>query len=267
MRAVLEGRDLTRVFGHGLQALTAVDGVCLRLEEGRTLGIVGESGSGKSTLVHMLGGLVAPSSGTVLFDGRDVAALDREGRKAFRRAVQFIFQDPLGSMNPSFTVARVLDDPQRTLAPDRTKQERDARSRELLALVGLDAEVLSRHPRDLSGGQCQRLAIARALSCQPRVVVCDECTSALDVSVQAQILNLLRDVQERTGCAYLFVTHDMGVVSYMADDLLVLEHGRAVEQGLAASVLADPQAGFTNLLIQSAEGGGLEGKTGKEAQT
>ena len=263
---VLEGRGLARAFlvhggehaaradAKGLRrhALRAVDGVSFSLAAGRTLGVVGASGSGKSTLGELAGGLRRPTAGSVWFRGHDVATLDRAGRAAFRRGVQFVFQDPVASMNPSFTVARVLADPLRVMERGLSRAEARRRVEAMLERVGLPASVLDAYPRELSGGQCQRVAIARALLLGPQVVVCDECTSALDVSVQAQILNLLRDLQDDLGTAYLFISHDMGVVGYMADDVLVMQEGRAVEEGPAARVMGAPQAAYTRDLLAAA---------------
>ncbi len=252
MTALLEARGLTRVFGRGAQALTAVDGVDFSLEAGRTLGVVGASGSGKSTLGELAGGLQRPTAGELRFRGADVRALDRAGRRAFRRAVQFVFQDPQGSMDPAYSVERVLAEPLAMLERGLPRAERRARARAMLERVGLTPDALAARPHELSGGQCQRVAIARALLVHPAVVVCDECTSALDVSVQAQILNLLRDLQDELGIAYLFISHNMGVVSYMADDVLVMRAGRAVEFGPVDQVMGAPREAYTRELIAAA---------------
>ncbi len=254
---VLEAREVSRRFaarGPRRRGVLALDRVSCSLECGRTLGVVGTSGSGKSTLGEVMGGLLAPTSGEVLFDGRPLSGLGRDGRRGLRRSVQFVFQDPVASMNPSFTVARVLDDPQRVLDRGAGAARRRARSSELLEMVGLTDDVLGRRPAELSGGQAQRVAIARALLSHPRVVVCDECTSALDVSVQAQILNLLRDLQAREGVSLLFISHDIGVVSYMADEVVVLDAGRLVESAPTREVVEAPRAAQTRALIDAARG-------------
>lgn len=253
MTVLLEGENLVKTYGRGRRAFTALDGVGFRLEAGRTLGVVGSSGSGKTTLGELAGGLQRPTSGRVLFRGADVAGLDATDRRAFRRAVQFVFQDPAASMDPGYTVARVVSEPLDMFERGMGAREKRERVLEMLERVGLGPETADRRPRGLSGGQCQRVAIARALVARPSVVVCDECTSALDVSVQAQILNLLRDLQGELGIAYLFVSHDIGVVSYMADDVLVMRHGRAVESGPAADVFAHPRDPYTKALLSSAE--------------
>ena len=257
---LLEARGVSRAFGRR-GAFVAVDGVSLRLPAGGALGVVGESGSGKSTLGEVLGGLQPASGGAVLFEGREVGRLGRAGRRAYRRAVQFVFQDPVASINPSFTVARALADVQRVLFPRRSRAEAAARSREMLGRVGLDPDaVLPARARELSGGQAQRVAIARALLAEPRVLVCDECTSALDVTVQAQVCDLLTRLREELGCALLFISHDMGVVARMADEVLVMRDGRVVESGAVTDVLGVPRQAYTRELVAAAFGAPATGK-------
>ena len=253
---VLEARGVSKRFG----SLTAVDGVSLALAPGRTLGVVGESGSGKSTLGELVGGLAEPDAGEIRYDGVALASLSREGRRAYRRSVQFVFQDPVASINPTFTVEHALADAQRALFGRRGREARE-RSREMLARVGLEPDaVMGRRARELSGGQAQRVAVARALLAEPRVLVCDECTSALDVTVQARLLALLRRLQAEEGCALLFVSHDMGVVAQMADDVLVMRAGRVVERGGAAQVLTHPREEYTRMLVEAAfEAPGAQG--------
>lgn len=251
MSALLEGVGLTRLYGPRGRQFAAVDQVSCSLRTGRTLGVVGASGSGKSTLGELLGGLQKPSSGTVRFNGTPLDKLDRAGWRTYRRSVQFIFQDPQASMDPSYTVERVLAEPLEATGQRDRGVRRDC-SVAMLERVGLSAAVLAKRPGELSGGQCQRVAVARALITNPSVVVCDECTSALDVSVRAQILNLLRDLQRELGCAYLFISHDIAVVGYMANDLLVMERGRAVESGPANEVLMHPQTAYTKTLLTAA---------------
>jgi oligopeptide transport system ATP-binding protein len=255
--ALLEARHVSKRFGgdpgkKGTAGVLALDGVSCSVEEGTTLGVVGESGSGKSTLGEILGGLQKPTSGDVCYQGKNILGMSRSERRSFRREVQFIFQDPIASMNPSFTVGQVLDDPQRVLDPGSGKSQRQSRAREMLERVGLSDSLASRRPYELSGGQAQRVAIARALVAHPRMVICDECTSSLDVSVQAQILNLLRDLQEREGVSYLFISHDIGVVNYMADGMIVLEHGKLVESGAAQELVEHPHAQETRALVEGA---------------
>ncbi len=252
MKAVLEARGVSRTFGRGSQGVKALDGVSCTVERGRTLGVVGSSGSGKSTLGEILGGLQRPDGGEVLFEGAPLGSLDRRERSRYRRSVQFVFQDPQASMDPGYTVRRVVSEPLEMMEKGLTAEERDERVRVAVQRVGLGPEVLSKRAAELSGGQCQRVAVARALVTHPAVVICDECTSALDVSVQAQILNLLRDLQQEFETGYVFISHNIAVVGYMADDLIVLRDGRVVESGPAEQVLTSPREGYTRSLVQAA---------------
>ncbi|MBE8525361.1 ABC transporter ATP-binding protein [Amycolatopsis sp. H6(2020)] len=240
---VLEARELVKEFG----SRTAVAGVSFRLHEGETLGLVGESGSGKTTIARLLLGLTRPDRGTALVEGRSWAELSAGERRTVRRRVQVIQQDPLSSFDPRFTVRRILDE---MLVVGRVpRAERRTRSVELLEQVGLDAGVLDRRPARLSGGQRQRVAIARALGLRPSVLICDEPVSALDVSVQAQVLDLLADLREELGMAYLFISHHLGVVQHVSDRVVVLKDGRIVESGPVEQVFADPRADYTRELV------------------
>ncbi|MCP2293199.1 dipeptide ABC transporter ATP-binding protein [Nocardia amikacinitolerans] len=231
----------------------AVDEVSFRLRRGTTTAIVGESGSGKSTVAQMVLGLLAPTSGAVTFDGRDVAKLDRKSAFAFRRRVQAIFQDPYGSLDPMYSIFRTIEEPLRTHKIG-TPKERAATVRDLLDKVSLPASVQRRYPNELSGGQRQRVAIARALALSPEVVVCDEAVSALDVLVQAQILNLLNDLQAELGLSYLFISHDLAVVRQIADDVLVMQQGRVVEAASAEEVFDHPREDYTRRLLDAIPG-------------
>ncbi|BDT96975.1 dipeptide ABC transporter ATP-binding protein [Nocardia sputorum] len=234
-------------------AFVAVDDVSFRLRRGSTTAIVGESGSGKTTVAQMVLGLLAPTSGTVTFDGKDVTTLDRKAAFAFRRRVQPIFQDPYGSLDPMYTIYRTIEEPLRThrIGPPK---EREATVRELLDKVALPAGVLRRYPNELSGGQRQRVAVARALALQPEVVVCDEAVSALDVLVQAQILRLLNELQAELGLAYLFITHDLAVVRQIADDVLVMQRGKVVEAATTDEVFDHPRQEYTRKLLDAIPG-------------
>ena len=252
MSAVLEAESVSRSFGRGPRAVHALRGVSCTVERGRTLGIVGASGSGKSTLGEVLGGLQNPTSGRVLFEGKPVGSLTRMERFRYRRNVQFVFQDPQASMDPGYSVHRVVAEPLELLERGLTSADRDRRVRAVIERVGLGAEVLSKRAAELSGGQCQRIAIARALVTHPAVVICDECTSALDVSVQAQILNLLRDLQREFDTGYVFISHNIAVVGYMADDLIVIHDGSVVEAGPVERVLSSPREEYTWRLVEAA---------------
>ena len=254
---LLQGENLVKQFpvqkapftGRVTKNFTAVDGVNLELYRGETLGIVGESGSGKSTTGEMLGGLQQPTSGRVLYKGRDIRTLSRQEARVFRRNVQYVFQDPKGSMNASARIESILAEPLLTLQIEPDAQKRKERAKEMCGLVGLEESVLRKFPGELSGGQCQRVAIARALISEPEIVVCDEAVSALDVSVQAQILNLLNDLQRRLQVSYLFISHDISVVNYMADRIAVMLHGKLIEQDTPETVLQHPGSAYTRQLL------------------
>jgi peptide/nickel transport system ATP-binding protein len=230
-------------------AVRAVDGISLDLVPGRTLALVGESGCGKTTVGKALLRLVEPTGGTLCFDGQDLRALGRGRLRPLRARMQIVFQDPYASLNPRIRIGDALDEGMRSLRPEWSATERTQRILRLLDQVGLPAEARSRFPHQFSGGQRQRVAIARALSVEPQLVVCDEPTSALDVSVQAQILNLLRTLQQQMQLSYLFITHNLGVVEVVADDIAVMYLGRIVERGPVRAVLGAPAHPYTQALL------------------
>jgi peptide/nickel transport system ATP-binding protein len=236
-----------RTVGH----VRAVDGVSFELREGRTLALVGESGCGKTTTGKALLQLIPPTSGGVRFEGRDIHTHSRSEMRPLRGAMQIIFQDPYSSLNPRMRVQEILLEGMRSLEVGRDDQERISIISSILSDVGLPADALGRYPHEFSGGQRQRIAIARALAVNPRLIVCDEPTSALDVSVQAQILNLLRSLQEKLGIAYLFITHNIAVVDYLAHDVAVMKEGRIVEHGRVDDVLRRPQHAYTKELLSA----------------
>ena len=236
---------------------TAVDGVDFTLRQGRTIGIVGESGSGKSTVANMALGLLEPTAGEVLFDGEPVHGRDRRGELALRRRIQPIFQNPYATLDPMRSVHAAIEEPLR-IHGIGDRGSRAARVRELLDRVALPAEMARRYPGELSGGQRQRVAIARALALNPEVVVCDEAVSALDVIVQAQVLELLAELQEDLDLAYLFITHDLAVVRQVADEVVVMERGRVVEHRPTDELFEDPREEYTRRLLDAIPGARLE---------
>jgi ABC-type glutathione transport system ATPase component len=237
--------------GAGRDAPPVVCDVSLQCHAGRTLGLVGESGSGKTTLARAIFGLVPPLSGELRLFGRSWLSMSEAERKDMRRRVQMVFQDPYASLNPMMTVGDAIAEP---LIVHRLgdRAARDARVAELLGLVGLDPGFARRHPAQLSGGQRQRVAIARALAPSPALLVCDEPVSALDVSVQAQILNLLKRLQQQLSLSMLFISHDLAVIRFIADALAVIQDGRIVEQGSRAEMLAAPRHAYTRELFAAA---------------
>ncbi|HSA90703.1 MAG TPA: dipeptide ABC transporter ATP-binding protein, partial [Burkholderiales bacterium] len=237
------------IFRRTVGYVRAVDGVSLALREGRTLALVGESGSGKTTAGKAILQLIAPTSGSVRFGNDELTRLSRHELRPRRGAMQIIFQDPYASLNPRLRVAEILLEGMRSLGVGASDAERTERLQRLLAEVGLPADSLERYPHEFSGGQRQRIAIARALAVDPKLIVCDEPTSALDVSVQAQILNLLRALQERLGIGYLFITHNIAVVDYLAHEVAVMYQGRIVERGTVDEVLRRPQHPYTRQLL------------------
>jgi peptide/nickel transport system ATP-binding protein len=237
------------VFRRTLGYVKAVDGVSFELRKGRTLALVGESGCGKTTTGKAILQLIAPTEGSVQYAGEELTRLSRAELRLRRSAMQIIFQDPYGSLNPRMRVAEILLEGMRSLSVGASDAERAQRIEDLLKEVGLPQEALGRYPHEFSGGQRQRIAIARALAVNPRLIVCDEPTSALDVSVQAQILNLLRSLQARRGLAYLFITHNIAVVDYLAHEVAVMYQGRIVERGPVDEVLRAPTHPYTRQLL------------------
>jgi oligopeptide/dipeptide ABC transporter ATP-binding protein len=255
--ALLEVRGLAKYFPirggllrRVVAQLKAVDGVSFTLERGRTLGLVGESGCGKSTLGRAILRLIEPTAGEVLLDGTPVTGLAHRALTRRRREMQIIFQDPYASLNPRRTVLQTLLEPL-NLHRVGTPAERRVRVAELLDLVGMSSAALGRYPHEFSGGQRQRIGIARALALDPKLVVADEAVSALDVSVQAQVLNLLSDIQQRLGLSFLFISHDLAVVQHVSHDVAVMYLGRIVEVGSADRVYADPKHPYTRALLSA----------------
>jgi ABC-type glutathione transport system ATPase component len=243
---LVEVDDVVKRFG----SLTAVNHVSLVIRRGETFGLVGESGSGKSTLSSLILALDRPSKGTIRFDGTDLAKLDTKQLRELRKRMQLVMQDPLGALNRRKTVAQIIGLP---LSVHRWKSPADRRRRvaELLGLVGLSPVHAERYPHELSGGQCQRVGIGRALAVHPEFIVLDEPVSAIDVAMRAQILNLLRELQAELGLTYLFVSHDLAVVRYMAPTVAVMQAGRIVESGTREQIFGHPTADYTRTLIEA----------------
>jgi peptide/nickel transport system ATP-binding protein len=237
------------ILQHTVGWVRAVDDVSFEVGAGRTLALVGESGCGKTTVGLSILRLVEPQAGRVLFDGDDLAALPDQEMRARRRAIQIVFQDPLGSLDPRMRVRDAIAEGMHSFGIGASESERTDRVAALLERVQLDPRQMWRYPHEFSGGQRQRLCIARALAVEPRLVICDEAVSALDVSIQAQILNLLRELQEALGLTYLFITHDLSVVRYLADEVAVMYLGQIVEQGGTERIFEDPQHPYTRGLL------------------
>jgi peptide/nickel transport system ATP-binding protein len=251
---VLEVRSLAKSFWlkqglFGKREFKAVRDVNFQLRRGHTLGVVGESGSGKTTMGLTLLRLHEPTSGEVIFDGKNLLTLTDRERQTMRRRIQIVFQNPYASLNPRFTIGQTLVEPMVIHGIGKNLAEREQRARAILEKVGLDGRAFGKYPHEFSGGQRQRVAIARCLTLEPEVLVLDEAVSALDVSVQAQVLNLLKDLQDELGLAYVFISHDLAVVRFVSDEVLVMKDGEVVEQASAAQILAAPREEYTRRLL------------------
>lgn len=251
MSNLLEVTGLKKYFSTPGGQLHAVDGVSFTIAEGKTLGVVGESGCGKSTLGRVVLGLSEATAGEIRFQGEDITAASRHRRKELRKDMQLIFQDPFSSLNPRLCVSELIAEPLRVNKMCRSKQELWDRTLELMETVGLAQRLAYAYPHELDGGRRQRIGIARALALNPKFIVCDEPVSALDVSIQAQILNLLQDLQEERGLTYIFITHDLSVVKHISDDILVMYLGTVVEKCAADNLFQRPMHPYTRGLLSA----------------
>ncbi len=243
------------------QRVRAVDGVDMDLHQGETRGLVGESGCGKSTLARLILRLIEPTSGSIRIDGEDITTLNKTEMKAFRRKVQIIFQDPFSSLNPRYTVLRTLTEPMQTHGIGESKREREDMAVDLMRQVGLDPDYLSRHPHEFSGGQRQRVGIARALAVNPDILIADEPTTALDVTIQADILTLLDDLQAERNLTTLFISHDLSTIRHISDTVSVMYLGKLVETAEVTSLFTDPKHPYTQSLLTSIPSPDPRGKT------
>ncbi len=264
-KILLECDHLKKYFDTPRGMLHAVDDVSFKLEEGKTLGVVGESGCGKSTLGRTILRLLEPTDGRVIFDGEDITDVKRKDMLRLRREMQIIFQDPFSSLDPKMSVYKIIEEPLKIHKVYKSKKEREARVLELMKIVGLDERYMNTYPHELDGGRRQRIGIARALALNPKFIICDEPVSALDVSIQAQILNLMMDLKEEMGLTYIFVTHDLSVVKHISDNILVLYLGKMVEMTSSDRLFENPMHPYTKALLTAIPIPDLSYK-GKEAE-
>jgi peptide/nickel transport system ATP-binding protein len=263
-KPLLEVRDLKvgfpvrGAFGKTTRYTMAVNGVSFDVKPGETLGLVGESGCGKTTLGRTLLRLIEPMSGEIIFEGRDITTLKGEPLQKLRREMQIVFQNPFSALDPRMKVGDAIMEPLLIHSVGKTTKQRRERVVELLERVGLSADAIKRYPHQFSGGQRQRICIARSLALNPKFIICDESVSALDVSVQAQVLNLLKELQDDFKLTYIFISHDLSVVKFMSDRILVMNRGQIVEQGIAENIYRAPKEEYTQRLIASIPTGSAE---------
>jgi len=251
-KPIIETIGLKKYFDvSGKKKLHAVDDVNMKIYKGQTLGVVGESGCGKSTLGRTLMKLLEPTDGTILFEGQDITKLNPKEMRKFRRDMQMIFQDPYSSLNPRQTISDAIAMPLKIHKMCANSAELEKRTKELMDTVGIAQRLVNAYPHELDGGRRQRVCVARALACNPKFIVCDEPVSALDVSIQAQILNLLMDIQEEMGLTYMFITHDMSVVKHISDEIMVMYMGKCVEKAPYNELFAHPTHPYTKALLSA----------------
>lgn len=248
---LIEARELKKYFKTSSGDLRAVDGINLKVDKGNTIGVVGESGCGKSTLGRVMIRLLEPTAGEVLYNGKNIFTASAREMKELRKDIQIIFQDPYSSLNPRMTVSEIIAEPIKVCKLLNSKSDIEAKVFELMATVGLAARFVNSYPHELDGGRRQRIGIARALSLDPKFIVCDEPVSALDVSIQAQILNLMMDLQDSLGLTYMFITHDLSVVKHISTDIMVMYLGNCVEKATADALFEKPLHPYTKGLLDS----------------
>lgn len=248
---ILEVRDLKKYFKSPTGTLHAVDGVNFSIRRGETLGLVGESGCGKSTIGRLILGLHQSTSGEILFNGQDICRMNKKQLHDLRKDLQIIFQDPFSSLNPRMSIGEIIGEPLRIHAKAQSRAELDKEVSRLMDVVGLSARLFNAYPHELDGGRRQRIGIARALALNPRFIVCDEPVSALDVSIQAQILNLMQDLQKEFHLTYMFITHDLSVVYHISDEIMVMYLGQVIEKAPAEKLFANPVHPYTQALLSA----------------
>lgn len=248
---LLDVQHLKKYFSTSSGMLHAVDDVSFQIERGKTLGVVGESGCGKSTIGRSILRLIEPTSGKIIFDGKDITNLPKNEMRLLRQDMQIIFQDPFSSLDPRMTVSQTIEEPLKLHGIIKDKRAREKRVLELMDTVGLAERLYDTYPHELDGGRRQRIGIARALAMNPKFIVCDEPVSALDVSIQAQILNLMKDIQQRENLTYIFITHDLSVVNHFADDIAVMYMGRMVEKAPSEVLFDNPIHPYTQALLSA----------------
>ena len=233
------------------KSFRAVDNINFEIKEGETLGIVGETGSGKSTIAKAVINLLKVSSGKIFFQNNQIANLDEKNMRNYRKEIQMIFQDPLASLNPRMNVGEIISEPLKVHYPNLTKNELKYQVQDIMNNVGLLSNQINRYPHEFSGGQCQRIGIARSLILRPKLIICDEPVSSLDVSIQAQVINLLKELQEKFKLTYLFITHDLNIAKHMSDNIMVLNLGKIVEMNKSNEIFNFPKQDYTKKLISS----------------
>ncbi len=262
---LLECKNLKKYFNTPRGTLHAVDDVSFKLEKGKTLGVVGESGCGKSTLGRTILKALDPTGGKIIFEGKDITDMKKREFTKYRKDMQLIFQDPFASLDPKMSVYQIIEEPLKIFKVFKTKKETEDRVIELMKTVGLDERYVNTYPHELDGGRRQRIGIARALALNPKFIICDEPVSALDVSIQAQVLNLMMDLKDKRGLTYIFITHDLSVVKHISDDILVLYLGKMVEKTDSDTLFAKPLHPYTKALLSAVPIPDISYK-GKEAE-